>query len=557
MGLIGPIGPMSPMSPIRGIELFMNVMKTLSDNEESAEARYEIERATIECAELNLFIGGVQAATLARGNFEFGVEWGKLIFAWWDEGVSQSWRVTAYEIDRGELRLRATRGMGSETTILTLRDPANWREMRERENLPPGERRRRYAKTLSRLITKSFNGAKVERAAVGSSRSRSGAGRHARLVLKSDGETVLAIGVGEGESQAGVDDVVAAGLVSLAAFNEKRDGKDRAKRLWFCLPKGRSQTAMERVTLLDISHLGAQIECFEVDEGGEDMTRVRPVTQDELLNWRPREVIWPGAEASDERWRERIINLAPDLIETRRDSRSGRERFEIKGLEFARLSAGGRAKFGVLGGRAFGEANLVALTESNFDELESLVREIVRYRSADCLDRRHPFYSLRAEAWLESLLRRDIRRLDATFDERFVYSQIPAWRADERSVIDLLTVNHDGRLAVIEIKAAEDPQLPLQGTDYWLRVEQGRLRNEFKKRGLFEGVAIADRSPLLYLVAPRLRFHRTFQTVAQCVSPRIEAYRIGVNDNWREGVKVHTRESINDCGLRIADRGFL
>jgi hypothetical protein len=418
--------------------------------------------------------------------------------------------------------------------------------MRECENLPAGERRRKYAETLSRLITKNFNGVRVERATIGSSRSRSSVGRYARLVLKSDGETVLVIGVNEAESQADVDGVVAAGLVGMAAFNEKRDGKDRAKRLWLCLPKGRSQTAMERVTLLDVSHLGARIECFEVDEGGEEMTGVRPVTQDELLNSHPREVIWPGASTPDERWRERIVNLAPDLIETRRDARSGRERFEIKGLEFARASRpGGQAKFGVAGAPSEGEANPVALTESNFGELESLVREIVRYRSADCLDRRHPFYLLRAEAWLESLLRRDIRRLDATFDERFVYSQIPAWRADERSVIDLLTVNHEGRLAVIEIKAAEDPQLPLQGTDYWLKVEQGRLRNEFKKRGLFEGAAIADRSPLLYLVAPRLRFHRTFATVAQCVSSQIEAYRIGINANWREGVKVHTRELIN------------
>jgi hypothetical protein len=520
-------------------------MKTLGDNEESANARYEIERATIDCAEMSLFIGDVQAATLTRGSFEFGVEWGKLIFAWWDEGVSQSWRVTAYEIDRGELRLRATRGMARETTLLTLRDPAKWREMRGLENLPIAERRRRYAETLSRLITKSFNGARVERMTIGSNRSRSGVGRYARLVLKSDGQTVLAIGVGEAESQDGVDGVVAAGLVGLAAFNKNRDGKDQAKRLWFCLPKGRSQTAMERVALLDGGRLGAQIECFEIDEGGEAMTGLACVTQDELLNWRPGEVIWPGASTPDEKWRERIINLAPDLIETRRDSRSGRERFEIKGLEFARLGAGGRAKFGVVGWDSEGEPNLVALTESNFGELEALVREIVRHRSADCLDRRHQFYSLRAEAWLESLLRRDIRRLDAAFDERYVYSQIPAWRADERSVIDLLTVNQEGRLAVIEIKAAEDPQLPLQGADYWLRVEQGRLRNEFKKRGLFEGVAIADQSPLLYLIAPRLRFHRTFETVAQCVSPRIEVYRIGVNANWREGVKVHTRERIN------------
>jgi hypothetical protein len=515
-------------------------MKTLCDNEDSADARYEIERAMIDCAELSLFIGGVQTATLARGNFEFSVEWGKLIFAWWDEGVSQSWRVTAYEIDQGELRLLATRGMSGGTILLALRDPAKWREPRKRENLPLRERRRMYLESLSRLITKSFDGASIQRTTI---RSRSGVGRYARLVLKLGGQTVLAIGVSEAESQADIDGVIAAGLVSYAAFNEKREEKDRAKRLWFCLPKGFSQTAMERVTLLDIPHPGVRIECFDVDEDGEEMTNVRPVTQDELLNSHPREIIWPGTSTQDESWRERIINLAPDLIETRRDPRSGRERFEIKGLEFARLSAGGRVKFGVAGGPYAGEAN--PLTESNFGELENLVREIVRYRTAECRDPRHPFYLLRAEAWLESLLRRDIRRLDATFDDRFVYSQIPAWRGDERSVIDLLTVNHERRLAVIEIKAAEDPQLPLQGTDYWLRVEQGRLRNEFKKRGLFEGVAIADCSPLLYLVAPRLRFHRTFATVASCISTRIEAYRIGLNTNWREGLKVHTLERIN------------
>src|SRR5215510_16393325 len=119
-------------------------MTPLSDNEELTKARYEIERATIDCAGLSLLIGDAQVATLARGNFEFSVEWGKLIFAWWDEGVSQSWRVTAYEIDRGELRLRATRGMARETTLLTLRDPAKFHAMRERENLAPGERRRMY-----------------------------------------------------------------------------------------------------------------------------------------------------------------------------------------------------------------------------------------------------------------------------------------------------------------------------------------------------------------------------------------------------------------------------
>ncbi len=523
-------------------------MTTLGDNnEELAKARYEVERATIDCVQWNLTIDEAQLATLTRGNFEFSVEWAKLIFTWWGEGVSQSWRVLAYEIGRGEIRLLATRGMTRETSLLTMRDSANWIKDRSEplKDLALAERRKSYAEKLSSLITSNIGGAKLQRVTIGEARSRLGTGKYARLVLSVNGEVALAIGVTEAESQPRVDSVIAAGLVWLAAFNEKRDEKRRARRVLFCLPKGRSQTAMERLTLLDASHLGARIEFYEIDEAGEEITSVLPGAQDELLNAHPREVIWPGVSSLDAKWRERIVDLAPDLIETKRDARTGGERFEINGLEFARVGASGQAKFGVAGVRSEGEPNLCDLTDSSFCELEGLMREIVRYRSADCLDRRHPFYLLRPEAWLESLLRRDICRLDTTFDERFVYSQIPTWRADERSVIDLLTVNHEGRLAVIEIKAAEDPQLPLQGTDYWLRVEQGRLRNEFKKRGLFENLVLADQSPLLYLVAPRLRFHRTFSTVARCISPRIEAYRIGVNANWREGVKVHTRERIN------------
>jgi hypothetical protein len=78
-----------------------------------------------------------------------------------------------------------------------------------------------------------------------------------------------------------------------------------------------------------------------------------------------------------------------------------------------------------------------------------------------------------------------------------------------------------------------------------LRVEEARRRNEFKRRGLFPGIDLADSPPILYLVTPRLRFHRTFTEVAQCLIPEVEAYRIGVNSNWRTGVRVRVRERVN------------
>jgi hypothetical protein len=520
-------------------------MVPITNNDEAIRAKYELERALLGGGSRQLLAGDAVLTNLARDQFEICVEWGKLIFAWWDEEHSQNLRVSAYEIERAEVRLQVTRGIGRETAVLSLRDCEKWREDLETEDLSLTERRKSYAQMLADLLASNYPDMRLQRATTGADRARSVPGRFARLLSRLHDEATLAIGVSDAESQADVDRVVAAGLVWFAGFNGGRAPLHQAKRLCFCVPRGRSNTVIERLTLIDISHLGASIECFEVDEKGEELIAVRPSTQDELLNSHPREVRWPGDADERDDWRERIVHLAPHLIEVRRRPAYDGVGFSINGLEFARVVGAERreVRVGVAGAHPGDSAR--PLTESNFDELRNLVREIIRYRSIDSPDRRHPFYRLREESWLEAALRREIRALDASLDDRFVYSQIPAWRADERSVIDLLTINHEGRLVVIEIKTAEDSQLPLQGLDYWLRVEQARLRGEFEKRAMFAGIGIADRPALLYLVAPRLRFHRTFATVARCLAPQIEAYQVGVNANWRAGVRVHSMERVN------------
>jgi hypothetical protein len=525
-------------------------MVPITNNDEAIRAKYDLERALLDGGPRQLLAGDAVLTNLTRDKFELCVEWGKLIFAWWDEENSQNLRVSAYEIDRAEVRLQVTRGIGRETAVLSLRDCENWRDAQETENLGLTGRRKSYVLMLADLLTSSYPDMRLQRATTGADRARSVPGRFARFLLRLHDEVILAIGVSDAESQADVDRVVAAGLVWLAGFNSGREPLDRAKRLWFCLPCGRSQTVVERLTLIDIAHLGASVECFEVDEKVEELIAVRPSTQDELLNSHPRELRWPGDPEECDGWRGRIVKLAPQQIEVQRRPAHDGMAFSINGLEFARVAGGEQreVRFGVAGAHPGDFSSPTRLTESNFDDLGNLVHEIIRYRSIDSPDRRHMFYRLREESWLESILRGNIRALDVSLDDRFVYSQIPAWRADERSVIDLLTINHEGRLVVIEIKTAEDPQLPLQGLDYWLRVEQARLRSEFEKRGMFTGIEIADRSALLYLIAPRLRFHRTFATVARCLAPQIEASQIGVNANWRSGVRVHSIKRVNDRG---------
>ncbi len=541
-------------------------MNQIVNNEDATAAKYTLERVRLampDGSEWQLFAGENLLATIPSANYELSVEWGKLIFAWWDDQRSQSWRVVAYQVDDAEVLLQVTRGLGRELAMITLRNEAKWREKLVIEELELPDRRRRYPQMLARLLAARFIQIKLQSGQIklqsDTPAETTLAKRYARLRWTLGGETILAIGVGEAESQAEIDGVIAAGLVWLANFNRQREARgqsnEQAKRVWFCLPGAASQTAIERLTLLDCSHLGARLECFEVDERHESLRPMQLATQDELLSTHPRELDWPEAIPAPNVWRERILRLASDFIEVRQ--LADRESYTINGLEFARLSRSqdARLAFGIAGGIAGGisggprdedQTNRSSvLSEANFFRLEQLVQELIKYRSAQTPDRRHPLYRLREEAWLESMLRRDIRALDAGFDDRFVYSQIPAWRGEERSVIDLLTVTHEARLAVIEIKATEDAQLPMQGLDYWLRVEQARLRGEFARRGLFAGIELTNQSPLLYLVAPRLRFHRTFATVAGCLSPQIEAYQAGLNANWRQGVQVRSIERIN------------
>jgi hypothetical protein len=56
----------------------------------------------------------------------------------------------------------------------------------------------------------------------------------------------------------------------------------------------------------------------------------------------------------------------------------------------------------------------------------------------------------------------DVTGVDATLDPCFVYSQGFAHAGGEHGILDLLTVTHAGRLAIVELKASEHIHLPLQ-----------------------------------------------------------------------------------------------
>src|SRR5260370_14376296 len=127
-------------------------------------------------------------------------------------------------------------------------------------------------------------------------------------------------------------------------------------------------------------------------------------------------------------------------------------------------------------------------------------------------------------------------------DQRFVYAQVFANAGGEHGILDLLTVTRSGRLAVIELKASEHIHLPLQAADYWLRVRRQLQSGEIARYGYFPGITLQQVSPLVYLVAPALRFHPTTDQLLDCLSPEVEIVRVGIVESCRRGLRVFIRQ---------------
>lgn len=204
----------------------------------------------------------------------------------------------------------------------------------------------------------------------------------------------------------------------------------------------------------------------------------------------------------------------------------------VRGLEFARANGSG-AVFGLNARRP--------LDASSLQEALRLAAELGHCRRADPPDRLHPLLLKTPESWLESQVRAGLREVDATLEPAPVYSQAPTLAGMDRGLIDLLAIDHSGRLAILELKASEDIHLPLQGLDYWIRVKWHLDRGEFAERGYFPGRVVRPEAPRLLFVGPALHFHSSIEVVLRYFSPEVDVERIGVGLEWQKQLKVMFR----------------
>ena len=283
------------------------------------------------------------------------------------------------------------------------------------------------------------------------------------------------------------------------------------------------------------------IAVYDVDQQLTEMKLVDVAAREEI--WKRKLARFPPVPAGEpSEIAQRLIELAPDAIDVV-SARHG-ETLRYFGLPFARVRRvmdNERLWFGVEGARRR------LLEEKTDNEWRNLLTELLEHRTAKASDHHHALFRNAAEAWLESLLRRDITRLDPGLIIAPLHAQFRTARGGVLGVrpVDLLALRRDGRLVVIELKVAEAREHVLQGVDYWQRVEAHRRRGHIARAKLFGDRKISNQSPLVYLVAPTLRVHPSFSALARSIDPNIEIYRFDINEDWRGSVRVMRRQRVN------------
>ena len=131
----------------------------------------------------------------------------------------------------------------------------------------------------------------------------------------------------------------------------------------------------------------------------------------------------------------------------------------------------------------------------------------------------------------ESLLQAAIGVDPATIGLMTVDREVPAWRPQGRGKIDFLGFDEDGRPHVVETKIGPDPQLGIQGLDYWAWTRAHQ--REFVD-GLVDGQGDVDAEPSIRFVlgtSNKALLHAAAAATLEAIRPTID-WRVQVIQDW-------------------------
>ncbi len=511
------------------------MLKRLTNPESAQAAVRQIAELFHANAEWFYTSGDGKSQALSRDELDVTVSQGRLILSSWTERGTRSWKIIAWEWAGERLLLHASRRLGAEHPVIELVPRASASAIAATVRAA----RQLRCHQLAQLAASLQAGAKIEQASLSPGIRRGQPGRYGRIVLRSKYQRIALTASVASSHASDVDAFLSSALLWFSRLSE-RVRAPYLQQLWLVVENALVKPLSHRIALLRES-LKEAIVVYEIDQMWAALNEVLCPSRQDL--WKRRLARFPPVrepEISDSA--RKILSLAPEAIDVVH-VRHG-QTLRYLGLPFARVRKVMETERVWFGTESSRRSLLEQRTEN---EYITLLRALREHRSADASDHRHALYRTAAEAWLESILRRDISRLDPGLVIAPLHAQFRTARGGRLGVrpIDLLALRRDGRLVVIELKVSEDREHVLQGADYWQRVEAHRRRGHISRAKLFGGQRIRDESPLVYLVAPTLRVHPAFQTLARSIAGDIEIYRFDINEDWRSGVRVMRRLRVN------------
>ena len=501
----------------------------------------ELEAFLLEAPQAVLMENGDVLFDFSTARYSVSGE-GKCVLHVWSEERNIVRRVLDFERRPRMMRLSALRfGQSKPESLEILADAGHRSATAQRVA------RAQYQKLLVRLLEREYPGAKIESVSAKADLEHSFSPIYTRAVVRQGQSAFTVLGVNGEESQASIDAALTFGILWLD-YQRQRADRYHVEGLKLFVPHGRGEIVSQRMAHLDQSAVRWQL--YQVGERAESCEELDFRDHGNLATRLVRAV---DRHATHERFTAsiaRIKNLVP-YADVSVESASEIV-FRLYGLEFARARL-----VPVPGSFRNAETIVFGMGPAEYtldDSTHELLNTFIERLSTS----RHPagahgdlLYRLCPERWLESLITRDVRSIDERLDPKHVYSQVPAFTAADRAMLDVLSVTIDGRLAILELKADDDLHLVLQGLDYWARVRWHQQNGGFRRNGYFPGCEVSDAPPLLYLVTPVLRTHPATSVLLKYLSPEIEWQLVQLDEHWRAGVRVVNRKRAKAFEPRI------
>ena len=451
-------------------------------------------------------------------NFEIEIEFqrNKTLLSFPTDQGFQTWRIKNFEIKNKKVIFHLTRNFQRETEEVTFFPRISAEELLAETELARIEK----ANKISKFLVGNFPQTKLVRVALNQKD-----GRLANIIVQNQKEQIAVLA--DVSELATPENLLTSAIFWLRNLENRR--KNPVGEVWILTNK-KTRRDLQRIYALLHDSWKRKIILFDAPAKDEKIEKLKTFNIEDLWREKPNKIaLTENIEIS--RTAREIIKLAPDEIDVMFNKNG--ETLRYLGLPFVRIRKSLTAEkvwFGI-------EKDRRILSDKNLSDFEKLFDDLKTYRNFASPNKRHIFYKLASEAWLEAILRRNIKLLDGNLILSPLYNQFRT----ARDKIDLLAFRNDGRLIIIELKTAPDREMPFQAIDYWRKIELQRRRGILNEAGIFGKKQISDAPALVYLVAPALCFHRDFPFLTNTISDEIGIYKFELNYEWRKDLRVLSR----------------